>query len=78
MTFEAGFADTERTTTAAMKVVAILASAARQLQKAASEGDLMKIRKASERLQTALESTRQEIGNARSAWPFSPEEEEKY
>ncbi len=78
MTFEAGFADTERAATATTKVVATLAAAARQFHKAASEGDLLKMRKVSERLSTILESTRQEVGNARSAWPFSPEEEEKY
>jgi len=78
MTFETGFADTERAAMATTKVVAVLAAAARQFQKAALEGDVTRIRKASERLQTALESTRQEVGNARSAWPFSPEEEERY
>jgi hypothetical protein len=78
VTFEAGFADAERAAAGTAKVVATLAAAVRQLQKGALEGDLSKIRKASERLSTALESTRQEVGNARSAWPFSPEEEEKY
>ena len=78
MTFEAGFADAERAAVAAAKVVAMLAAATRQIQRAAVEGDLSKMRKASERLSTALESTRQEVGNARSAWPFSPEEEERY
>jgi hypothetical protein len=78
VTFEAGFADAERAAIAAAKVVAILAAATRQLQRAAAEGDIFKMRKASERLSTAVESTRQEIGNAQSAWPFSPEEEERY
>ena len=78
MTFESGFADTERAATAATKVVGILAAAARQFHKAAAEGDILKMRKSSERLSTALESARQEVGNARSAWPFSPDEEEKY
>ncbi len=78
MTFEAGFADAERAATATTKAVAVLATAARQFHKAAAEGDILKMRKVSERLSTLVESTRQEIGNARSAWPFSPEEEEKY
>jgi hypothetical protein len=78
VTFEAGFADAERAAEAATKAVATLAAAARQFHKAAAEGDILKMRKGSERLSTVLESTRQEIGNARSAWPFSPEEEEKY
>jgi hypothetical protein len=78
VTFEAGFADAERAAAAAAKVVATLAAATRQIHRAAVEGDLSKMRKASERLSTALESTRQEVGNAQSAWPFSPEEEERY
>ena len=78
MTFESGFADTERAATAATKAVGTLAAVARQFHKAAVEGDILKMRKASERLSTVLESTRQEVGNARSAWPFSLEDEEKY
>jgi hypothetical protein len=78
VTFEAGFADAERAAAATARVVATLAAAVRQLQKGALEGDLSKIRRASERLSIALESARQEVGNAKSAWPFSPEEEEKY
>lgn len=78
MTFERGFADAERAASEAGKVVATMAGAVKQLQKAASEGDLQKMRKSSERLAPILESTRQEIANARSAWPFSPEEEEEY
>lgn len=78
MTFESGFADTERAATSAKKVVATLAAAIRQLQKAASEGEIAKMRKASERLMVVLESTRQEVENARAAWPFSPESEEIY
>lgn len=78
MTFEQGFADTERAADAAAKVIALLAGAIKQLHRAAADGDIPKVRKVSERLLTILESTRQEVGNARSAWPFSPEEEEAY
>jgi hypothetical protein len=78
VTFEGGFADTERAASAAGKAVAALAGAVKHLQRAAAEGDLHKMRKASERLLTILESTRQDVLSARSAWPFSPEGEEKY
>lgn len=78
MTFEKGFIDTERAASGAIKVVALLAGALKQLQKAAVEGDLHKIRKTSERLITMLESAKQDILNARSAWPFNPDEEEQY
>ncbi|MBI2689784.1 MAG: hypothetical protein HYX27_26035 [Acidobacteria bacterium] len=78
MTFEQGFAEAERAADAAGKVTGVLTGAVKQLSKAASEGDLLKMRKASERLATIVESARQEVLNARSAWPFSPEEEEVY
>ena len=78
MTFEQGFADAEQAASAAGKGVGALAGAVKQLARAASEGDLSKMQKASERLATLLESSRQDVLNARSAWPFSPEEEEKY
>ncbi len=78
MTFETGFADTERAAIAAGKAVAALSGAAKQLQKAAVEGDIVRIRKTAERLTSVLETTREEIGKAQVAWPFGPEEEEQY
>ncbi len=78
MTFEAGFADAERAAVAAGKVIGALGGAMKQLHRATSEGDIYKMRKSSDRLVTILESTRQEVENARSAWPFSPEAEEQY
>ncbi len=59
-------------------MVGLLAGALKQLQRAGSEGDLPKLRKSCERLVTVLEATRQEVDNARSAWPFSQEDEEAY
>ena len=78
LTFEQGCSDTERAADAASRAIAILAKSIKQLHRAASGGDIPQVRKASERLLAILESTRQEVGNARSAWPFSPEEEEAY
>ena len=78
MTFEQGFSEAEQAASAAGKVVGVLAGAVKQLARAASEGDLLKMRKVSERLATIVDSTRQDVLNARSAWPFSPDEEEKY
>lgn len=78
MTFEAGFADAERAAIAAQKVIHLLAAAMSQLHRATADGDIFKMRKSSERLVTILESTSQEVRNARSAWPFSPESEEQY
>ncbi len=78
MTFEQGFAEAERAASAAAKVVGALAGAVKQLEKAAAEGDLFNMQKAGERLAAIIESTRQEVVNARAAWPFSPEEEAAY
>lgn len=78
MTFERGFLDVERAATAAEQASKGLLTVARQMHKAALEGDIAKMRRASERLQAALEVARQEVANARSAWPYSPEAEEAY
>jgi hypothetical protein len=50
----------------------------KQLQRAASVGDIPKVRKSAERLALVLDSIRQEVANVESAWPFSPDEEESY
>ncbi len=78
MTFEQGFADTERAAIAAGKAIGQLAGAAKQLQRAATEGDIHRVRKSSERIADLIESARQEVENARSAWPFTLESEETY
>jgi hypothetical protein len=78
VTFEQGFAEAERAASAAGKVVGGLAGAMKQMEKAAAEGDILKMRKSAERLGTLIDSTRQDVMNARSAWPFSAEEEEQY
>lgn len=48
------------------------------MHKAALDGNIAMIRKVSERMTVALDAARQEVANAKSAWPFSPEEEEVY
>jgi len=78
MTFEKGFADVERAAAAAAKASGLLVTLAKQIKKAAQDGDIAKIRKASERLTAALDVARQEGVNTKSAWPFTPEEEEMY
>ncbi len=78
MTFEQGFAEAERSAGAATKVAAALTGAAKQMEKAAAEGDLFKMKKAADRVATLVDSMRQEALNARAAWPFTAEEEENY
>ena len=77
-TFEQGFADTERSAESSVKAASTVAAIAKQLHKAARQGDIAAIRRLTERLATAAEAARQEVGNARTAWPFSPDEEEAY
>jgi hypothetical protein len=77
-TFEEGFATTERSAESTVKAAAAVAGVAKQLQKAARQGDIAAIRRLSDRLATASEAARQEVSNARVAWPFTPDEEEAY
>jgi hypothetical protein len=77
-TFEQAFAEVERSAQAAGKAGGSIVSAARQLQKAAQEGDISKIRKASDKLATVTNAARQDIANARTAWQFSDSDEKDY
>jgi len=77
-TFEQGFAETERAAETTAKAASSVAAIAKQLHKAARQGDIVAIRRLSERLATAADAARQEVANARTAWPFSADEEEAY
>jgi hypothetical protein len=48
------------------------------MQKAAQEGNISTLRRASERLSSSAEIAQQEVFNAVNTWPFSPETEEEY
>jgi len=78
MTFERGFAEVERSAIAAAKASGAIVAAAKQLQRAAQEGDINKLRRAAERLSTATDAARQDIANAKTAWPFTDQEEKAY
>lgn len=78
VTFESGFAETEKAAAVAGKAAASLKVAAAALQKAASTGDITKMRQAMARLGEALGAAVQATANAREAWPFSPRDEEDY
>jgi hypothetical protein len=77
-TFEEGFADAERAALAVAKAAAAVVAAARQMQKSALEGDIGRMRRTAERLAATVEAARQEVANAKGAWPFTPDEEEAY
>lgn len=75
--FETAFEDAERAAQSAVKAAAALTGTAKLLQKAAQTGDVGMLRRSSEKLQAASYTARQEIANAISVWPFSPEQEEE-
>jgi len=77
VTFESGFADAERAAVAGKGDRNPCGGHEAIAQSYVGWGHLQD-RKSSDRLVTILESTRQEVQNARSAWPFSPESEEQY
>jgi hypothetical protein len=77
-TFERAFTDTERAAESAVKAATSLLATARQMQKAAQEGNISSLRRTSERLQSAASLIQQEVSNAVNAWPFTPESEENY
>jgi len=77
-TFEEGFAETQRAAESTTRAAATVVTLAKQLRKAARLGDIAAIRRLSERMVAASDAAREEVGNARTSWPFSPDEEEAY
>jgi hypothetical protein len=78
LNFEDAFAEVERAAQAAVRASGRLAAAAKALAKAAREGDIRGIQKATEELSSETDTTRQEAANACTAWPFNSESEEQY
>jgi hypothetical protein len=76
--FEQGFEDVERAAQATLLAAKTIERVAKDLIKAASEGDLAKLRKTTERLAQSNELLAQEVANTHDAWPFSAEQEETY
>lgn len=76
--FESGFADVQKAAETAAQAAANLAKTAKDLARAAREGNLAQLRKTAERLGKAHDVAAQEVSNARDAWPFSEQAEEDY
>lgn len=76
--FEQGFSDTEKAADSTVKSATDLARLARQLQKAAREGNIAAIKRTQDRLGDALSDLRQATSNAVHSWPFKEEQEEQY
>ena len=77
-TFEQGFGDTEHAAVSTLKSATDLVRAARQLHKAALDGNIGGIKRAAESLTNSLGSLRQEVANATATWPFDDDTEEQY
>lgn len=75
--YEQACSDAKRLADAAVQASTKLVQAARALAKAADEGDVAKIRRATEKLATTAAAARQEVANAEAAWPMTPEQEEE-
>ncbi len=78
MSFEQAFADAERSAAAAVKAGSLIASSAKQMQRAAQEGDIAKLRRTAEKLAIVSDAARQDVANAKTAWRFSEAEERDY
>ena len=77
-TFEEGFAAAESAADSMLKVLNDVSALARQLRKAAQDGNIAAVRRVSERLDTSVNLIRQEAANAANAWPFTTEDERGY
>jgi hypothetical protein len=78
ISFEQAFANAERSAAAAAKAGAQIVSAAKQMQKAAQEGNIRRLHESAERLGSATDAARQDVANARGSWPFAESDERDY
>lgn len=76
--FERGFADVERAAAGATKAAQSLVTLTKAVEKAAKVGDLTAIQRSTDRLEAALAAVRQEVSNARTAWPLAADDVERY
>jgi hypothetical protein len=78
VSFEQGFADVEKAAAAAERAAKTLAAAAKTIVRAAQAGDIGAIDRNAQKLNDAAQAAVQEAGKASSAWPFSPQDEERF
>lgn len=77
-TFEEGFAAVETAAGRAAAEAAALAKAAKQLIKAAQDGDVGQVRRQSGRLADQLSSVSEHVERSAASWPFTVESEHAY
>jgi len=78
VSFEAGFGAVESAAVTAEKAARSLAATAKAMVHAAQAGDLGAIERNARKLSDAAQMAAREADNARSAWPFSSEDEERF
>ncbi len=76
--FERAFSETESAADSTIKSAGDLTKLARQLKKAARDGNITAIKRNQGRLDAALEDLRQTATNAVQSWPFEDGDEEQY
>ena len=77
-TFEQAFSDVENAAASALRAANSLASLARQMHRAAREGNIGNMRRCADRMLSSVKLVRQEVDNAANAWPFDDAQEEQY
>ena len=76
--FERAFEDISRDAASTLKAAADLTKQAKQLQKAARDGNIAAVKKGQVRLNDMLGHLAQAVSNAVKSWPFEDDEEEQY
>jgi len=76
--FEQAFSQVEAAAVATTTAATQVASIAKQIRKAAKDGNIGGMKKAEARLTESLSRLRQEVENASSSWPYKDEEEHSY
>jgi hypothetical protein len=77
-TFEQGFSELENAAGDLVRSTAALLAVAKQVQKAAVDGDIGRLRRQIERLEAGSTMLRREVSNVGAAWAFSPDAEEQH
>lgn len=75
--FEQACVEAKRLADAAVQANTKLLQASKELAKAADDGDIAKLHKASDKLASAMVAARQDVSNATTCWPLSAEDEER-
>lgn len=77
-TFDDAFSDAEKAAASVATAANSLASLAKQMRRAAQDGNISNMKRSAERLANAVILVGQEVANAARAWPFDDNEEERY